>query len=564
MTIVSKNEMPDFPSESHAREPKRKAKRDSKIGDAKVTPAETATTEIIEIETFEMAGAAEIFESEPQIDAADIVEQAEALLREGAPHDFDVLVIGGGPGGYVAAIRAAQLGAHVGLVEEREIGGVCLNRGCVPTKSLLEAADMLRLVRCANVYGIAAPGEVRPDFAQINRRKSELIAQMRTRVSQMLRENDVEVLQGRARFVDTHTVEISSTRNAETRGEKTAEATAETHGETRRVSAIHIVIASGSVPKRLPIEGADLPGVFTADELVSGDFEAQNVVVVGGGAVGVEFAYLFQTMGAQAVLLEAAPAILPQEEEEVAREMARVIGEFGVQIRTEAKIERIERAPDDMLRVTYLHAGATHISSTRCVLMATGRIANTQHLDLDAVGIANENGRIQVDEKCETSLSGVYAIGDCTRNVGWAHRASGEGALVAEIITKNPISVDLRFLPNYYYTNPEIASVGRTKKEAESDGVTVKLGVFPYRANGRVAGAGQHEGFVKIVADADDERVLGCQIMGPHATELINQAVNALRNGQTLTEMVSALRTQPIFSEAVAEAALSARRDSND
>lgn len=194
------------------------------------------------------------------------------------------------------------------------------------------------------------------------------------------------------------------------------------------------------------------------------------------------------------------------------------------------------------------------------MLMATGRKANTQHLNMDEVGIEHDDGKILVDEYCETNVSGVYAIGDCIRNVGWAHLASGEGTMVAEIVTKNPVSVDLTHVPSCYYTHPEIASVGLTKAAAEDKGLRVRVGQFPFRANGKAAAAGEHEGFVKIVVDDENDRILGCQIIGPRATDLISEAVMALKTGQTVDEMVGAIHAHPTFSEALPEAALAARK----
>lgn len=482
-----------------------------------------------------------------ETDASSIVEQAEEILREGAPHDFDVLVIGGGPGGYVAAIRAAQLGAHVGLVEERELGGVCLNRGCIPTKTLLESVDVMRLLRRADEYGLTVSPDIKPNMAKMNARKRQVIEQLRGHVAHLLEESGVEVLQGRARFVEAHKIEISSTRSDAN------------SSENRVVSAVHIIVATGSLPSKIPLDGADLPGVITSDEMLAGEFEPRDVVVVGAGAVGVEFAYLFHQLGAKSVLLERAGKIMPSEDDDIGREMSGILHNLGIEIVTNAELLRIEQN-GEKLDVIYRKNGAEHTTSTRCVLMATGRKANTQHLALDEVGIENDNGKILVNEHCETNVSGVYAIGDCIRNVGWAHLASGEGTMVAEIVTKSAITVDLTHVPSCYYTHPEIASVGLTQSAAEEKNIAVRVGKFSFRANGRAAAAGEHEGFVKIVVDDETERILGCQIIGPRATELISEAVLALKTHQTIDEMVGAIHAHPTFSEALPEAALAARK----
>ncbi len=481
-----------------------------------------------------------------EIVATEIIEEAEQILREGAPHDFDVLVIGGGPGGYVAAIRAAQLGAHVGLIEEREIGGVCINRGCIPTKTLLESVDVMRLLRRAGDYGLVATGEIRPDMKKINARKRAIVEQLRAQVALLLQENGVEVLQGRARFVEEHKVEITSTRS-------------ENKDDTRVVSAIHIIIASGSLPSPIAVPGHDLPHVFMSDEMLAAEIEPQDVVVIGAGAVGVEFAYLFYQLGAKSVLLERASQIMPQEDEDIGREMSGILKDIGLEIVTDAELQRIEETPDG-LDVIYKQDGQEKRTSTRSVLMATGRRANTRDLGMDDVGIEHDDGKILVNENCETNVSGVYAIGDCIRNVGWAHLASGEGTMVAEIVTQNPISVDLSHVPSCYYTHPEIASVGLTRAQAEEKGLKVRVGQFWFRSNGKAAAAGEHRGFVKIVVDDETERIVGCQIIGPRATDLISEAVMALKTKQTLDEMVGAIHAHPTFSEALPEAALNARR----
>jgi dihydrolipoamide dehydrogenase len=498
-------------------------------------------------EPVQIAPSPDLLDSEelPPIDPEDVVEAAEELLREAAPHDFDVLIVGGGPGGYVAAARAAQLGAHVGLIEERELGGVCLNRGCIPTKTLLESVDVLRLLRRAKEYGVVLEGGFHPDFAAMNARKKAVVEQMREEVAHLLETNNVEVIAGRARFVDEHCVEVTAP--------GAAPSTAR-----RRVVAVHIIIATGSVPQRLPVPGHDLPGVITSDELLQLETVPQDIVVAGAGAVGVEFAYLYRALGARSTLLEMAPTIMPQEDADIGQEMARILQEFGVSLLTESKLERIEQ-DGDKLKVVYSRDNHKESIPANLVLMATGRRANTDGLGIDEIGIKNENGCILVDEHCETSVSGVYAIGDCIRDVGWAHQASGEGTMVAEIVTKHPVTIDMAHVPSCYYTHPEIASVGLTQAQAKEKGIPTSVGVFHFRANGRAAAAGDHDGFVKVVVGEETDKLLGCQIIGPRATDLISEAVLALKTEQTVAEMVGAIHAHPTFSEALPEALLSAR-----
>ncbi|HVF09170.1 MAG TPA: dihydrolipoyl dehydrogenase [Abditibacteriaceae bacterium] len=512
---------------------------------------ETVATEVVEpveSETLDVPLPPIVIEEPelPPLDPESVVEEAEQLLRESAPHDFDVLVIGAGPGGYGAAIRAAQLGARVGLVEEREIGGVCLNRGSLPTKALLESVDLLRLMRRAAEYGIRLEGSFRADFAAMQARRQAVVAQMREHVTQLLTACQIKIIQGRARFVEEHTVEITSA-----------------EGSTRRVRAVDVIIATGSTPQRLPVPGCDLPGVVTSDELLQDELLQEATIpdsflVIGSGAVGLEFAYLYAELGARVTLIESAADILPGEDSDVSRTMARVLTERGISIVTSAQLQRIEPVGSG-LNVVYERAGKSRRMAAAKVLLAGARRANTAGLGLDGIGVEHEQGRILVDEYCATNVHGVYAVGDCVRHDGWAHHANAEGRMAAEVIMKYPSTIDLRYVPSCCYTHPEIASVGSTQAAAEAAGRRTRVGVFHFRANDKAVAAGDSEGFVKVVVDDESDQLLGCQIIGPHATELINEAVLALRTGQTVEGLASAIHAHPTLSEALPQAALAAR-----
>ena len=486
---------------------------------------------------------APMLEAEPEIDAGELIEVVEELLRENAPHDFDVLVIGGGPGGSVCAIRAALLGLRVGLVEERELGGVCLNRGCIPTKTLLESIDVLRLLRRAQEYGIATQGHFAPDFPAMHARKDEVVARLRENVRHQLDKSGAQVLEGHARFISEHVVEVTSP-----------------DGESRQVSAVHVVIATGSLPLRPNLPGADLLGVLTSDEIFHERQVPQVLVTVGGGAVGVEFAYLFHELGSKSILVEGTERILPSEDEGISREMDRLLRGYGLDVRAGRKLKSITRQGEgSRLRVTLETRDGEEVVEADRVLLALGRRANVDHLDLDAAGIErDEKGAIRAHEHCQTNVAGVYGIGDCIRSVGWAHQAAGEGTMVAEVIAGREPSINLRFLPSCYYTHPEIASVGLTEKQATEDGRQVRVGRFDFRSNGRAASAGEHDGFVQLVVEDGSEKLLGCQIIGPRATELINEVVVALKNGSTVEHLVGAVHAHPTFAEALPEAALQA------
>ncbi len=482
-------------------------------------------------------------ETETLLEDDEIIDAAEELLRENAPHDFEVLIIGSGPGGSTCALRAAQLGLKVGLIENRQVGGVCLNSGCIPTKTLLESVEVLRLLRRARDYGIETSGSFSPDFPLMTARRDEVVRTLRENLERQLQEYGVQVLAGSARFVSEHKIALSSP-----------------DGSSRELSAVHIVIASGSVPIRPPLEGADLPGVITSDELLRQTQLPSSMVTVGGGAVGVEFAYLMHELGARSTIIEADAQILRGEDGEVAQEMTRLLKSYGISVRTSAKLRKIER-DGEMLRLQVESAQGAQWLECEQVLLATGRRANTQELDLDAAGIEHDKGKILIDEENATNVGGVYAIGDCVRGVGWAHQAAGEGARVAEIIADQNPNVHLEFLPSCYYTHPEIASVGLTLEMAQERGVEARSSRFDFRFNGRAAAAGEHEGWVKLVYEIGSEKLLGCQIIGPRATELINEAVMALNHHYSLAQLVNAVRAHPTFAEALPEAASQARHD---
>lgn len=478
-------------------------------------------------------------ETVAEIDPESIVEAAELLLREGAPHDFDVLVVGAGPGGIAAAHHAARGGLHVAIVEEREVGGVCLNRGCIPTKTLLESIGILRTLRRAREFGIMLGGDLTADFAAMHLRKSEVVASLRAQTRKMLEDAGVEVLQGHARFVEEHTVEIES------------------KGQVQRVMAVHVIIATGGLPARLPIPGADLPGVVTSDEILEQTYIPPRLIVAGAGAVGVEFASIFAELGCDVTLLERLETVLPGEDEDVQHEMQRSLEGMQIRMELEASMERIESS-DGALKVTFERDGQQHCIEADELLLATGRAANYKELGLEKAGIAVEGGKISVNESKETSVGGVYAIGDCIRRVGWAHQAALEGREVADRILGVATEIDARYVPACYYTFPEVASVGLTLKAALELGIEARAGKFSFRSNGRAATSGDNIGFVKIVVEDGSDRLLGCQIIGPRATEIINEVSVALRSGATAYALTDALHAHPTFAEVLPGAARAA------
>ena len=486
----------------------------------------------------ELLETAFILPSDEALDTGDLIDAAEELLRQGAPHDFDVAVIGAGPGGLACAIELAKSDLKIVLIEEREIGGVCLNRGCIPTKTLLESVSALRLVRRAATFGIGISGEVTVDFAAMQRRKREVVAGLRAHALEQLQESGVPILCGQARFVDEHTLEISG-------------------ADARELTAVHVVIAAGGLPCRLPIKGVSLDGVLTSDEALQLESVPSSILVIGGGAVGVEFASIFAEVGARVCILERETQVLPGEDTDIQGEMRASLEKSGIEIVGGAQLQRIGNGGDGLV-AHFERDGQNQTRTAALILMAAGRNANLKTLNLAAANVRCENGHIDVDEKLETSTSGVWAIGDCIRRVGWAHQAALEGRRVADHIRGLESGDELQFIPSCYYTFPEVATVGLTLEAARDLGIEARVGKFPFRANGRAATAGDEGGFVKIVIEIGTDKILGTQIIGPRATELINEIALAMRGHQNAHTLADSLHAHPTFAESLVEAARAA------
>ena len=475
-----------------------------------------------------------VAEALPEFDTESIVEAAEQMLREGAPHDFDLLVIGSGPGGIAAALRAAQQGARVGLVESREIGGVHINRGGVPIKALLCAANLLRDMGRAEEFGLRATGSF--DFATFWARREKVASEVRGHTKAHLEALGVQILEGRARFVESHSVEI-------VRGGQVI----------RTVAAVNVLIATGAVPCRLPVPGVDLPGVLSTRQIWELEKLPSSMAVIGGGALGVEFAQLFQMLGVNVTLIDYAPHILPLEDPDIARELEAALRESGTKVLPGHKLQAIE-AHEGGLQLLLDKDGQSLQISVEKLLVTSGRKPNTEHLNLEAAGITTRHERVLVDEECQTNVTGVFAVGDCTRGTGWAHQAMAEGALVADMVTGFAPQT-LPVVPHVYYTAPEVATVGHGERAAQWSGHEIRVGICHFHDTCRAATKNEYRGFVKIIAEAGDGKILGCQIIGPCATELINQAALALHLGLTASQLAKAPRGAPTFSEVLAEAA---------
>ncbi len=449
----------------------------------------------------------------------------------------NITIIGGGPGGYVAAIRAAQLGAHVTLIEKGTLGGTCLNRGCVPTKALLQSADILAEIRNAAAFGISVEG-VSIDFSAVTKRKEAVVKQLVAGVTSLMRKNKINVVKGIGTLIDAKTVGIL--------------------GERNKISAESIIIATGSKPARVPIKGIDKPGVITSDEALNMEQLPKSIVIIGGGVIGLEFAQILHRMGSKVAIVEMMPQILPTEDMEIANTLEKILKKDGIDILTNATVTSIRSAqPDEkVISFTIKDGNGEQERIAEKVLLSVGRRPNTDDLGIEKLGLTMDKGRIVVNERMETNIPGVYAIGDVIGGLMLAHVAMEEGKCAAENSLGADGKMDYRAAPRCVYTSPEVASVGLTEVEAKEEYGDIKIGRFPFMASGRALILNEMAGMVKIIADARYGQILGVHILGPQATELIAEAVLGIKLEATFDDIASTIHAHPTLSEVVMEAAL--------
>ncbi len=439
---------------------------------------------------------------------------------------FDIAVLGGGPGGYVAAICAAKLGKTVALVEKAELGGTCLNWGCIPTKALLHSADLYQEIKEAAAMGIHVDG-LAFDYAQIAQRKDRVVKKLRMGIAALLKGNRVTVFRGEGTLVDAHTLRV---------GEDT-------------LTAGRVILAMGSVPAALPI-----PGIETAknsDDVLALTALPGSAVIIGGGVIGVEFATLLSSLEVKVTIVEMAAQILPGTDEEMAATMRRILEKKGVTIVTGAKVLAVEGGAACLFELD----GKQQRAQGDMVVVAVGRKPATANIGLEACGIAMERGYVTVDEMMRTSAQDVYAIGDITGKMQLAHVASAQGVVAAHNACGGQRRMRYDIVPACIYTTPEIASVGLTQAQAEARGITVKAGSFPVAANGRSAIMNCAEGVTKIVTDARTGEVLGAQLMAPRATDMVAEIAAVMRAEGTIEELADTIHPHPTVSEMLMEAA---------
>jgi dihydrolipoamide dehydrogenase len=457
-------------------------------------------------------------------------------------NQFDVIVLGGGPGGYVCAIRAAQLGMKVAVVEKDRMGGVCVNIGCIPTKALLHSAFVANEARHAAELGVSV-GEVKTDYGVAMKRSRKVADQNSRGADFLMKKNGIEVFKG--------TGTLKPGRKVEVRLES---------GSQELSASRAVVIATGSRPRDIPAIGLKFDGrtVISSTEALHMESAPATMAIVGAGAVGTEFADVFGAFGTAVTLIEALPRILPVEDHECSDVVARAFKKRGIRVFAGAKIEKA-RPKSGGVSLTFETGGAKQTLDAEVVLVAVGRAPNTEKIGLEALGIALEKGFIKVDGKLQTSVPGYHAIGDVAGPPLLAHKGSREGIVCAEAIAgRKTHPIDYDNVPGATYCHPEVASVGLTEERCKEAKLDYVVGRFPFSANGRARGTGETDGFVKIIAGKKYGEILGAHIVGAHATEMIHELVSARTNEYTVEEVELAIHAHPTMAEAVGEAALDA------
>ncbi|MEI7884954.1 MAG: dihydrolipoyl dehydrogenase [Clostridia bacterium] len=448
---------------------------------------------------------------------------------------FDLIVIGGGPGGYVAAIRGAQLGAKVALVEKDNVGGTCLNWGCIPTKALVASAEVLHTVRHAADFGIQAEN-CNFDFSAIMARKDSIVKQLTGGVGMRLKKTGVEVFAGEAKVIAKGTVEVTMQ-----------------DGSKQSITGKNIIVATGSEAATIAALGYNGKTVVTSKEALSFTEVPKKLLVIGGGVIGCEFAMVFAAMGSEVTVVEMMPTILPMVDLELVRRFVPIFKKAGIAVKAGVKIEKVETTATGVQAT--LDTGDVIIADN--ALISIGRTFNSKGLGLEELGLVfGQRGEIAVNDFCETNIPGIYAIGDVTNKIQLAHFASAQGILTVENIIKNEKNA-MRYdlCPSAIFTSPEIAFVGLTEQQAKDQGIEVKTGKFPFSASGKAVCMNETDGLVKIVVDAATDKILGVHILGPHATDLIAEATLAITKGETAEGLAKIIHAHPTLAETMMEAA---------
>lgn len=445
---------------------------------------------------------------------------------------YDIIVIGSGPGGYVAAIRAAQLGKKVALVEKAEAGGVCLNWGCIPTKALLKSAQVYTYCKNASHYGVALEGEVKPDMAAIVARSRGVAETMSKGIQFLLKKNNIELIQGFGVLKGEGKVEV----------------------EGNTYEADHIILATGARPREMPFMPIDGKHIISSKEALVLDRIPESIVVVGSGAIGSEFAFLYASLGAKVTIVEYVDRMMPLEDEEVSKAMERSFRKLRATVLTSTTVKGVTVTDEGRCAVTVEGKKGEQVLDSEMVLSAVGIASNIEGIGLEEVGVKTERGKVLVDEFYRTNIPGIYAIGDIVPGPALAHVASTEAiCCVEKICGLEPKPVDYTTIPSCVFTSPEVASVGLTEQQARDKGIEVKIGRFPFTASGKATAAGDRDGFVKLIFD-EKEQLLGAHMVGASVTEMLGEPTLAKQLGITAHQIARTIHSHPTMHEAMMEA----------
>lgn len=453
--------------------------------------------------------------------------------------EYDVIVLGSGPGGYVAAIRASQLGLKTAVVEKENLGGVCLNWGCIPTKALIKSAQVFEYIQHAEDYGITVK-EATHDFGKVVKRSRDVADGMSKGIQFLMKKNKIDVVMGYGKVLPGKKLEVKGDQG------------------TQILSAKHIILATGGRSRQLPSLPQDGKKIIGYREAMTLATQPKSMVIVGSGAIGVEFAYVYHAMGTKVTIMEYLPNIVPNEDVDVSQALERTFKKSGIDIQTGTEVTKVDTSGKGCV-VTHKNAKGEQTLECDVVLSAVGVATNIENIGLESVGIKTEQGRVVVDDMYRTSVPGYYAIGDIVKGQALAHVASAEGIICVEAIAgHHPAALDYGNIPGCTYCSPEIASVGMTEKAAKEAGYEIKVGKFPFSASGKASAAGAKDGFVKMIYDAKYGELLGAHMIGANVTEMIAEIVAARKLETTGMELLKTVHPHPTMSEAVMEATAAA------
>ncbi|TGE40041.1 dihydrolipoyl dehydrogenase [Desulfosporosinus fructosivorans] len=448
--------------------------------------------------------------------------------------DYQVGILGGGPGGYVCALRAAQLGLSVVLIEGGRLGGTCLNRGCIPTKALVKSADLYREMEHAEEFGLFI-GEKRVNYGAVVARKDNIVNALVGGVEKLMKAANIRVIKGWGEFKEVGQISVTTENGVEL------------------IQVENVILATGSVPIRIPIPGADLPGVGTSDEFLEETELPKRLVVIGGGVIGLEFASIYKAFGVQVSVVEMLPTLLPTIDEEIPKRLTPLLKRSGIEIFTKTAVKEIRQEGETLIVQVEDGKGIRDIPADR-VLLSTGRRPSLRGIDVQKLGLETDKGVIKVNAQMQTNLPHVYAIGDLIGGIMLAHVASAEGIVAVEHIAGRSVEMKYDAIPSAIFTHPEIATVGYTEQELKASGNIYRVSKFPFSANGKALALGESIGLVKILADHEGV-IVGASIMGPQASSLISELVLAIEKRLRAEDVARTVHAHPTLPEAVMEAA---------